>query len=216
MRAHRINKGVRGFSLIEVLVALIVVSVGLLGIAKMQAVAYSSTGVASKRSLAAIEAASLASSMHANRAYWAAPGISRRHRRPLRGLRSRRRPMLSVAGGNRLHIPCAGPSGCTPAAACRLRFERRQRLGPDAEAAPGHERSGDHYLRQPCRVDSARDLHSQHPVDGESGGRELPGGGGCHCSRGQSRGHCGLSAALIHALHRAMNTHRVHSRSPRL
>jgi type IV pilus assembly protein PilV len=74
MRAHRINRGVRGFSLIEVLVALIVVSVGLLGIAKMQAVAYSSTGVASKRSLAAIEAASLASAMHANRAYWSVNG----------------------------------------------------------------------------------------------------------------------------------------------
>jgi type IV pilus assembly protein PilV len=61
----------RGFSLIEVLVALVVVSVGLLGIAKMQALAYASTGVASKRSLAAIEASSLASSMHANRTYWA-------------------------------------------------------------------------------------------------------------------------------------------------
>jgi type IV pilus assembly protein PilV len=61
-----------GFSLIEVLVALVIVSVGLLGIAKMQALAYSSTGVASKRSLAAIQASSLASSMGANRAYWAA------------------------------------------------------------------------------------------------------------------------------------------------
>ncbi|HEY5102763.1 MAG TPA: type IV pilus modification protein PilV [Steroidobacteraceae bacterium] len=60
-----------GFSLIEVLVALIIVSVGLLGIAKMQALAYSSTGIASKRSLAAIEGSSLASSMSANRAYWA-------------------------------------------------------------------------------------------------------------------------------------------------
>jgi type IV pilus assembly protein PilV len=66
----------RGFSLIEVLVALVVVSVGLLGIAKMQAIAYSSTGVASKRSLAAIEAASLASSMHANRAYWSVSGVA--------------------------------------------------------------------------------------------------------------------------------------------
>jgi type IV pilus assembly protein PilV len=65
----------RGFSLIEVLVALIVVSIGLLGIAKMQALAFSSTGVASKRSLAAIEAASLASSMHANRAYWSVAGV---------------------------------------------------------------------------------------------------------------------------------------------
>jgi type IV pilus assembly protein PilV len=76
MTAARSNAGARGFSLIEVLVALIVVSVGLLGIAKMQAIAYSSTGVASKRSLAAIEAASLASSMHANRAYWSVSGVA--------------------------------------------------------------------------------------------------------------------------------------------
>jgi type IV pilus assembly protein PilV len=61
-----------GFSLIEVLVALIVISVGLLGIAKMQALALSNTTSARLRSLAAIQAASLASSMHADRAYWAA------------------------------------------------------------------------------------------------------------------------------------------------
>lgn len=61
----------RGFTLIEVLVALIVLSVGLLGIAKMEALALSNTSVASRRSLAAIEAASLADSMHANRGYWA-------------------------------------------------------------------------------------------------------------------------------------------------
>jgi type IV pilus assembly protein PilV len=60
----------RGFSLIEVMVALIVLSVGLLGIARMQSLAMSSTAVASKRSLAAIEAASLAAAMHANRGYW--------------------------------------------------------------------------------------------------------------------------------------------------
>jgi type IV pilus assembly protein PilV len=76
MRSGQGSTGARGFSLIEVLVALVVVSVGLLGIAKMQAIAYSSTGVASKRSLAAIEAASLASSMHANRAYWSVSGVA--------------------------------------------------------------------------------------------------------------------------------------------
>ncbi len=61
----------RGFSLVEVMVALIVISVGLLGIAKMQAVSLASTNSARIRSLAAIEAASLASAMHANRGYWA-------------------------------------------------------------------------------------------------------------------------------------------------
>lgn len=60
----------RGFSLVEVLIALLVLSVGLLGIAKMEALALSSTSVASRRALAAVEAASLADSMHANRGYW--------------------------------------------------------------------------------------------------------------------------------------------------
>lgn len=64
----------RGFSLVEVMVALIVLSVGLLGIARMQVLALSSTSVAGKRALAAIEAASLAASMHEDRGYWANSG----------------------------------------------------------------------------------------------------------------------------------------------
>jgi len=63
-----------GFTLIEVLVALIVTSIGLLGIAKIQALVFANTGSASTRSLVAIQAASLAATMHANRAYWAGPG----------------------------------------------------------------------------------------------------------------------------------------------
>jgi type IV pilus assembly protein PilV len=63
--------GPAGFSLVEVMVALIVMSVGLLGIAKMQALALSSTTSARARSLAALEASSLASTMSADRTYWA-------------------------------------------------------------------------------------------------------------------------------------------------
>jgi type IV pilus assembly protein PilV len=62
----------RGFSLVEVMVALVVSAVGLLGLAKMESLAISSTAVASARSIAAIEASSLAAAMHANRGYWAA------------------------------------------------------------------------------------------------------------------------------------------------
>lgn len=61
----------RGFSLIEVMVAVIVICVGMLGIAKMQALSVSNTTTARLRSLAAIEAASLGSAMHSNRQYWA-------------------------------------------------------------------------------------------------------------------------------------------------
>lgn len=59
-----------GFSLVEVLVALIIFSVGLLGIAKMEAMALSTTATSSRRSIAALEASSLANSMHLNRGFW--------------------------------------------------------------------------------------------------------------------------------------------------
>ncbi len=71
--AFRSRLGARtslGFSLVEVMVALVVIAVGLLGIAKMQALALASTTTASMRSLAALEAASLAAAMHTDRDYW--------------------------------------------------------------------------------------------------------------------------------------------------
>jgi type IV pilus assembly protein PilV len=70
MSSTRIKR-VAGFSLVEVMVSLVVIAAGLLGVAKMQALALASTTVASLRSLAAMEAASLASTMHENRGYWA-------------------------------------------------------------------------------------------------------------------------------------------------
>jgi type IV pilus assembly protein PilV len=58
--------------MVEVLIALIVIAVGLLGIAKLQALSLSSTGVARMRSLAATQASSLAAAMHSNRSFWGA------------------------------------------------------------------------------------------------------------------------------------------------
>jgi type IV pilus assembly protein PilV len=59
-----------GFSLIEVMVALIVVSIGMLGLAKMESLALSSADVSGTRTIAAMEAASLAAMMHADHDYW--------------------------------------------------------------------------------------------------------------------------------------------------
>lgn len=70
------NHSERGFSLLEVMVALCVLAVGLLGVLKLESVAYASTNIAAKRSLAALEAASLAASMHVNRGYWASTDTS--------------------------------------------------------------------------------------------------------------------------------------------
>ncbi|MGA2189596.1 MAG: type IV pilus modification protein PilV [Steroidobacteraceae bacterium] len=59
-----------GFSLVEVLVALVVCSVGLLGLAKMESLALSSEDVSGTRTIAALQASSLAAMMHADRGYW--------------------------------------------------------------------------------------------------------------------------------------------------
>lgn len=59
-----------GASLIEVLVSLLIISVGLLGIAKTQALSLGNTKTASSRSIASIHAASMASAMYANKFYW--------------------------------------------------------------------------------------------------------------------------------------------------
>jgi type IV pilus assembly protein PilV len=72
MSGSKSQRSCRGFSLVEVMVALTVTAVGLLGLAKMESLAVASTAVASARSIAAIQASSLAAAMHANRAYWSA------------------------------------------------------------------------------------------------------------------------------------------------
>ena len=69
MTVARANRGA-GFSMIEVLVTLVVLDTGLLGLAKMQAAAVSNTQIARVRSLIALQASSLASSMYSNRRYW--------------------------------------------------------------------------------------------------------------------------------------------------
>ena len=71
MKNLYVNAAMRGFSLVEVMVAVVVICVGLLGIAKMQALALSNSNTSRLRSLAAIEAAGLAAAMHSNREYWA-------------------------------------------------------------------------------------------------------------------------------------------------
>ena len=65
------NARTQGFTLIEVLVAVALIAIGLLGIAKTGALAVSNTYVASTRALVALQAASMAAAMQSNSAYWA-------------------------------------------------------------------------------------------------------------------------------------------------
>lgn len=70
MTRRRPSIDARGFSLVEVMIALIIIAVGMLGIAKLEAVVLSNTGISRVRALVALQAASLADTMHADRDFW--------------------------------------------------------------------------------------------------------------------------------------------------
>jgi type IV pilus assembly protein PilV len=112
----KISRGenARGFSLLEVMVALVVISVGLLGILKLEAAAVASTTVAAKRSLAAIEAASLAASMHANRGYWTSFDASNAN------IIIRTTAITTTGAPNLLAAIAAAPNCATPATPCSV------------------------------------------------------------------------------------------------
>jgi type IV pilus assembly protein PilV len=104
--------------------------VGLLGIAKMQAVALSSTSVAGQRSLAALEAAGLAAAMHANRGYWgsAAPAVA----------------IIKVKGGTVTPMPgaaadCSTVATCAPAVMATYDLQQWAQSLQTEALLPGYE-----------------------------------------------------------------------------
>jgi type IV pilus assembly protein PilV len=60
----------KGFTMVEALVTVVIIAIGLLGVASIQATAISNTAAARNRSMAALEIDALASMMHANPRYW--------------------------------------------------------------------------------------------------------------------------------------------------
>lgn len=68
---NRSQKSALGFSLIEVLVSLIVISLGILGASGLLLKAMSNSKTSESRTVAAMQASSLANSMYANRLFWA-------------------------------------------------------------------------------------------------------------------------------------------------
>lgn len=70
LQLQGIQRGTDGFSLIEVLVALVIISLSLLGVAGMQAISIANTGESGYRGIAATQAASMAATMSVNQEYW--------------------------------------------------------------------------------------------------------------------------------------------------
>ena len=65
-----------GFTMIELLITILIVTVGILGLAKMQAAAVSNTAVSRTRSLMTYQAESLAGMIRSNRKFWVTSGTT--------------------------------------------------------------------------------------------------------------------------------------------
>ena len=63
-----------GFTLVELLVTMLIVTVGLLGLAKMQATAVSNTSLSRTRALMTYQAEALAGMIRANKGFWVTTG----------------------------------------------------------------------------------------------------------------------------------------------
>lgn len=107
-----------GFSLVEVMIALIVIAVGMLGIAKLEAVVLSNTGTSRVRALVALQAASLADTMHADRDFWnGASGDWTVNPLTVTATVASGTPTLSATNSSTLNSALGSPADCT-AAAC--------------------------------------------------------------------------------------------------
>jgi len=63
-----------GFTMVELLITILIVTVGILGLAKMQAAAVSNTAVSRTRALMTYQAESLAGMIRSNRKFWVTSG----------------------------------------------------------------------------------------------------------------------------------------------
>ena len=110
--SHARRRHARGFTLIELLVTLVVVSVGLLGVAKMQAAAIAETGVARTRSLMTFQAEALAAAMRANKGFWQSSSVySQTINIPVGGPP----PLGNMVQPTTTDHTCISTSLCTPA-----------------------------------------------------------------------------------------------------
>ena len=72
----RSRRGEGGFTLVELLITMLIVTIGLLGLAKLQATAVSNTSVARTRALMTFQAESLAGMIRANPGFWVTSGTT--------------------------------------------------------------------------------------------------------------------------------------------
>ena len=112
-RAASRRQAERGFSLVELLVTLAIVSVGLLGVAKLEAAAVAETSVARTRSLMTLQAEALAAAMRSNEAFWQSSTAYRQNVTIAGGTFAQRPVTMTQVGSN--GGTCLGILTCTAA-----------------------------------------------------------------------------------------------------
>lgn len=103
-----------GFTLVEVLVAVLIACIGLLGLVSMQALALATTQVSSVRALVALQSSSLGAAMHNNPGYWRTPASPTRVDISASGINDSPKGELVTAPPSCDFSPATGNPNCTP------------------------------------------------------------------------------------------------------
>lgn len=75
LNAKRLPRDEGGFTLVELMITVLIVTIGLLGLAKLQATAVANTSISRTRALMTYQAESLAGMMRANKGFWVTTGL---------------------------------------------------------------------------------------------------------------------------------------------
>ena len=103
----------RGFTLVEVLIAVLIFSIALLGLGGIEALSMVNTQVARTRSIVALQANSLAATMQGNRTFWS-NGVAPTTFSIAGGTIRDPSGLLTTTGGNCLFATAPSSGQCTP------------------------------------------------------------------------------------------------------
>jgi type IV pilus assembly protein PilV len=117
LNAKRSHRDERGFTLVELLITVLIVTIGLLGLAKLQATAVANTSISRTRALMTYQAESLAGMIRANKAFWQTTGLTTYPGFTLTqaGVPSDNGNLMVKYGGTGSCLNLSGTNTCTPA-----------------------------------------------------------------------------------------------------
>ena len=114
LNAKRLPRDEGGFTLVELMITVLIVTIGLLGLAKLQATAVANTSISRTRALMTYQAESLAGMMRANKLVWKTTGLTAYPAFTVDAVGNVTNPGTKYGSGTGTCVDLSGTNTCAP------------------------------------------------------------------------------------------------------